>query len=50
MTSHSPFDEQVLLQLKAGLLEQKHELLHVIEKAYKEIRALAMGICGRASA
>jgi len=41
MTSHFPFDEQVLQQLKAGLQRQKHELLQVIEKAFKEIRALA---------
>ena len=41
MASHSPFDTQVLLQLKVGLQGQRRELRHVIEKAHKEIRALA---------
>jgi DnaK suppressor protein len=41
MTSHSPFDTQVLLQFKASLQRQQRELRHVIGKTDKEIRALA---------
>ena len=40
MTSHSPFDKQVVLQFKVGLQAQQRELRHVIEKAEREIRAL----------
>jgi DnaK suppressor protein len=41
MRSQSTFDEQVLLQFEANLQEQQRKLRHSIEKAEKEIRALA---------
>lgn len=39
LTSH--FADNVLLLFKSGLWEQRRELTHAIDKAQKEIRALA---------
>jgi DnaK suppressor protein len=41
MTTNSSFDSHVLLQFKAGLEQQLRELRHGIEKAEKDMRALA---------
>jgi DnaK suppressor protein len=40
MSSDSPLDTQVLMRFKASLQQQEHELLQVINKADKEMRAL----------
>jgi RNA polymerase-binding transcription factor DksA len=41
VTSHFPLAGNVLLLLKSDLREQQRELMHAIDKAQKEIRALA---------
>lgn len=40
-TSHSPFAGSVLLLLKSDLQEQRRELTRAMDRAQKEIRALA---------
>jgi hypothetical protein len=40
-TSHSPFADTVLLPFKSGLLEQQRKLARAIDRAQKEIRAIA---------
>jgi DnaK suppressor protein len=41
LTPHSPLADNVLLLVKSDLRDQQRELMHAIDRAQKEIRALA---------